>query len=121
TFTESGLPSGTTWYVNVTNSTGHIFTGSALSGMAIVFNLTNASYQYFGATQGNEFDFIASQNNFSEFGNMINISINFFKPDGKLGANTVWIYVVIIGLILVSIILLLYRRKKGALYFKMGT
>ena len=43
-FTESDLLSGT-WYVNVTNSTGHIFLGSSTAS-SISFNLTNGSYTY---------------------------------------------------------------------------
>ena len=45
-FTESGLPAGTEWYVNVTNtSTGYVFRGrSNLSDMP--FFLSNGSYAY---------------------------------------------------------------------------
>jgi len=45
-FTESGLPAGTEWYVNVTNmSTGYVFHGrSNLSDMP--FFLSNGSYAY---------------------------------------------------------------------------
>ena len=38
TFTETGLPSGTVWFANVTNSTGHIFHGNS-STNTITFNL----------------------------------------------------------------------------------
>jgi YVTN family beta-propeller protein len=40
TFSETGLPSGTTWYVNGTMS------GSAVSGSTITFSLTNGTYTF---------------------------------------------------------------------------
>ncbi|MCL4329676.1 MAG: thermopsin family protease, partial [Candidatus Thermoplasmatota archaeon] len=40
TFTESGLPSGTAWYVNLTNDTGYVFNGHSTTS-TIVFNLVN--------------------------------------------------------------------------------
>ncbi len=46
TLTETGLPSGTTWYVNVTNSTtGYVFHESSTTS-TISLSLTNGSYTY---------------------------------------------------------------------------
>lgn len=41
----SGLPSGDTWYVNVTSSTGSVYTQSSTSDM-ISINLLNGTYSY---------------------------------------------------------------------------
>ncbi|MEM3490074.1 MAG: hypothetical protein QXO75_10550, partial [Nitrososphaerota archaeon] len=46
TFTESGLPSGTTWYVNITNGPD----SGAITGSSYSFSLTNGTYSYTIAT-----------------------------------------------------------------------
>ncbi|MCL5731704.1 MAG: hypothetical protein M1605_06335 [Candidatus Thermoplasmatota archaeon] len=42
TFTESGLPSGTTWYVNLSNG----MDSGAITGASYSFSLTNGTYSY---------------------------------------------------------------------------
>ena len=46
TFTESGLPSGTTWYVNLSNGVD----SGAITGSLYSFSLTNGTYSYTIAT-----------------------------------------------------------------------
>ncbi|MCL5889370.1 MAG: hypothetical protein M1597_05365 [Candidatus Thermoplasmatota archaeon] len=48
TFTEKGLPSGTAWYVNLSNG----MKSGAISGTSYTFNLTNGTYSYNIATTG---------------------------------------------------------------------
>ncbi|MEM3872780.1 MAG: hypothetical protein QXE05_09495, partial [Nitrososphaeria archaeon] len=45
-FTETGLPSGTTWYVNLTNG----MDSGAITGSSYSFSLTNGTYSYTIAT-----------------------------------------------------------------------
>ena len=49
TFTESGLPTGTVWYVNVTNSTGYVFQGYS-SSSTMAFSLINGTYTFDNST-----------------------------------------------------------------------
>ena len=42
TFTETGLPSGTTWYVNLSNGVD----SGAITGTSYTFSLTNGTYPY---------------------------------------------------------------------------
>jgi hypothetical protein len=46
TFTESGLPSGATWYANVTGQTGLVATVSGSSGTSVAIDLANGAYTY---------------------------------------------------------------------------
>jgi hypothetical protein len=49
TFTERCLPSGTQWYVNITNSTCHVF--SKCSGSTTIsFNLPNGTFKFTNET-----------------------------------------------------------------------
>ena len=46
TFAEDDLPSGTTWYVNITASDGTVYDSGAISGTSYSFSLTNGTYSY---------------------------------------------------------------------------
>jgi hypothetical protein len=46
TFTESGLPAGATWYVNITGEPGLQATLSSGSGTTVLIELPNAEYNY---------------------------------------------------------------------------
>jgi hypothetical protein len=50
TFTESGLPSGATWYANVTGQSGLSATVTGSSGTYVQIALANGSYSYVTAT-----------------------------------------------------------------------
>jgi hypothetical protein len=50
TFTESGLPTGSTWYVNVTGQAGLSATVSGSEGTSVEIDLENATYTYEAAT-----------------------------------------------------------------------
>ncbi len=49
-FTESNLPSSSTWYVNITETNGTIYDSGPISGSSYSFSLTNSSYTYSIAT-----------------------------------------------------------------------
>ncbi|MHB1493104.1 MAG: hypothetical protein ACYCVP_05330, partial [Thermoplasmataceae archaeon] len=112
TFIESGLPTNTEWYVNITNvSTGYICHETANSNN-ISIELTNGSYKCSVAVNGNEYVGITNQNNFSVHGGNLTLSVTFFKPNGKIGSNNLWIYILIIGIIIALIIFILLKRKR---------
>ena len=46
TFIESGLPSGSTWYVNITESNGTVYHSGSISGSSYSFSLSNGTYSY---------------------------------------------------------------------------
>jgi len=45
-FSESGLPSGASWYVNITERNGTTYLSGPISGSSYLFSLTNGSYTY---------------------------------------------------------------------------
>ena len=73
TFTESTLPSGTTWYVYLTNS----FKSGAITGTSHSFNLTNGSYSYNIATTNKTYH--ANAGSITVNGKNTQQSINFTK------------------------------------------
>jgi len=72
TFTESGLPSGTTWYVNLSN--GQSYSGT---GTTITFNEPNGSYSYTIATVNKIYAPSQSSGTFTVNGANVNIGITF--------------------------------------------
>ena len=46
TFIESGLPSGSTWYVDITGNNGTVYDSGAITGSSYSFSLTNGTYSY---------------------------------------------------------------------------
>ena len=45
-FTENGLPSDVSWYVNITESNGTAYLSGPITGSTYTFSLTNGSYTY---------------------------------------------------------------------------
>ena len=73
-FTESGLPGGYTWYVNVTGQSPE----SASSGSAINLNLINGSYSYTVSTTDKEYFNSPGRGTFSiDWADHSNIQVNF--------------------------------------------
>ncbi len=72
TFTETGLPSGTIWYGNVTNSTGHIFHGSS-STNTIAFNLINGTYTFTNSTSDKIYGPSSHSGKFTVSGSAVNL------------------------------------------------
>ena len=79
TFTESGLPSGTTWYTNVTNSTGHVFQGSS-STNKITFNLINGTYSFANSTGDKIYEPSSYAGTFLVHGSAVNLPVVIFTP-----------------------------------------
>ena len=46
TFTETGLPLGISWYVNITESNGTTYLSGPITGSTYTFSLTNGSYLF---------------------------------------------------------------------------
>ena len=79
TFTESGLPSGTTWYANVTNSTGHVFQGSS-STNKITFNMINGTYSFANSTGDKIYEPSSYAGTFLVHGSAVNLPVVIFTP-----------------------------------------
>jgi len=72
TFTESGLPYGTSWYVNISNDQS--FTGS---GTTITFNEPNGSYLYTIETSNKNYATNQPSGTFTVNGGDVNVAITF--------------------------------------------
>ena len=93
TFTESGLPSGTTWYVNLSNGVD----SGAITGSSYSFSLTNGTYSYTIATTDKTYEPSPSSGSFTVNGGSVSESITFSKVQYKvtfsetgLPAGTTW-------------------------------
>ncbi|MHB8360838.1 MAG: hypothetical protein ACYDAO_09050 [Thermoplasmataceae archaeon] len=73
-FTESGLPTGVTWYVNITGQTA---SGPINAGSSFSISLTNGTYTYKIATTDKNYS--ASGNSFTVNGKSSTQSISFTK------------------------------------------
>ncbi|QRF76155.1 hypothetical protein Thermo_01672 [Thermoplasmatales archaeon] len=71
TFTESGLPSGTLWYVNVTSSTG-VFHENSTSA-TISFNLVNGTYTFTNETSSKIYRPLSSSGSFTVDGGSLSL------------------------------------------------
>ena len=99
TFTESGLPSGTTWYVNLSNGQSY-----SSSTNTIKFNETNGTYSYTIATSNKEYAPAEYSGSFIVDGAQLSESITFnpvtykitFTESG-LSSGTNW-YVTLNGI-----------------------
>jgi len=118
TFTESGLPSGAAWYVNITGQPALTATVSGKSGTELTSALINGSYTYSAAT--NWKNWTTSGGSFSIAGLSQSLTVTFTSVGGPASTAstqssfpTVWLAV---GLILAALLLLIffiaYRRRK---------
>ena len=96
TFTETGLPSGTTWYANVTNSIGHIFHGSSTTSI-ITFNLVNGTYSFTNSTGDKSYAPSSYGGSFTVSGSAVNLPTVVFSSASKvtfketgLPSGTIW-------------------------------
>ena len=91
TFTESGLPSGIEWYLNLSN--GHKF--SSTTG-AISFLLINGSYTYTISTSDSSYSPVNPYGSFHVNGGSVNIISKFLElfnvtfTETGIPSNTVW-------------------------------
>ncbi len=75
TFTETGLPNGTTWYVNITN----VIKSGTITGISHTFSLANGTYVYTVSTDNTIYSASPSSGSFTVNGNNISESITFSK------------------------------------------
>ncbi|MCL4421102.1 MAG: thermopsin [Candidatus Thermoplasmatota archaeon] len=91
TFTESGLPSGSTWYVNLSN--GQTF--SSTTG-TISFSEPNGTYSYTIATSNNAYEPSTSSGSLSVNGAAVSKSVTFIKlytitlTESNLPSGSTW-------------------------------
>lgn len=78
-FTESGLPPGTEWYVNVTNDTGYVKEGSSTS-TTITFFLLNGTYNFTDSTSYKVFFPSTYKGSFNVSGSAVNPKVITFLP-----------------------------------------
>ena len=77
TFTESNLPYGLAWYVNVTLSNGTSYNSGAITSASFSFTLTNGSYSFTTATSDKIYDPSISSGSFTVNGSSLSKSISF--------------------------------------------
>ncbi|MHB1648571.1 MAG: InlB B-repeat-containing protein, partial [Cuniculiplasma sp.] len=91
TFTESGLPSGTVWYVNLSNG----MNSGAITGTSYSFSLTNGTYSYTIGTTDKIYE--SSSGSITVNGNSISKAVSFLSvkysstfTESGLPSGTVW-------------------------------
>jgi hypothetical protein len=72
TFTESGLPSGTVWYINISNGQSY-----KTNGTAITFNEPNGTYSYTIATVNKSYSPSQSSGTLTVNGANVHVAITF--------------------------------------------
>ena len=97
TFSESGLPTGSDWYVNITESNGTHYDSGAISGSSYTLNLANGSYTYTIATSNHTYKPSASSGSFTVNGKNLPISVTFIEvtypvtfSESGLPTGTTW-------------------------------
>ncbi len=75
TFTESGLPSGTPWYVNLSNG----MKSGAITGSSYSFSLTNGTYSYTISTTDKTYRSSSSTGSLTVSGSPVSVPITFSK------------------------------------------
>jgi hypothetical protein len=107
-FAESGLPSGTTWYVNLSNG----MDSGAITGMSYSFALTNGTYSYSVSSISGYLITNGSGSLSVNGGNVAN-AVNFTKPSSP-GIYNLELYSIIGGVAVVATIVSLFviMRKR---------
>ncbi len=120
TFVEKNLPSGVTWFINISGQSPLSATVSSSGGTQVSVNLTNASYTYAAAT--NSKDWTASGGTVTVNGAAQEVTVTFSNsgnvppPSSSSSSPALpwtWIAVAILALAaLLLIFFLIYRRRK---------
>ena len=76
-FTETGLPSGQSWYVNITETNGTIYHSGAISTSSYSFSLTNGSYSFSVASANRIYTPSPPSTSFTLNGSLLSESITF--------------------------------------------
>ncbi len=83
TFTESGLPSGTTWYVNLTGSNGTSLRSGSITWSTYSVNLPNSTYTFTIASSDKEYSPSPSSSSITVNGASVSQSVTFSKVTYK--------------------------------------
>ena len=96
TFNETGLPSGVSWYVNITETNGTIYKSGAISTSSYSFSLTNGSYS-FSVASANKIYAPSYVSAFTVNGSSLTIPVTFTEilyhltiQESGLPAGTEW-------------------------------
>ena len=97
TFTESGLPSGSTWYVNITESSnGTTYNSGLITSSTYTLSLSNGSYTYTIATSNKTFEPSPSSGSLKVDGSPESESVSFIElytvafSESGLPSGTPW-------------------------------
>lgn len=85
TFNEKGLPSGTAWYINLSNG---LDSGKIL-GHSYNFTLTNGSYTYLIKSSDNEFQPINASGSFMVSGSKADVLLSFIEITFRISLDIV--------------------------------
>ena len=108
TFSESGLPSGDLWYVNL--SSGAV--SGVISTPSYAFSLTNGSYNYNLKSEQGGYVAIQSTGQFNVTGGQKLVNVNFVGIGGKTRVNDSWVYLILGAVAVITTILVFVHRKK---------
>jgi hypothetical protein len=107
TFTAIGLPTGTPWYVNITNHNSNVITGTTYK-----LALTNGTYSY-SISSGNH-NFNSTNNKIVVAGHSLSVNITFTKSVAKPSSNDdlyIIIAVVVVAAAAIGTAVMFIRRK----------
>jgi len=113
TFSESGLPTGDLWYVNITGQTS---SGAIDAGSSFSIDLTNGSYKYVVNSSEAGYVVIQDSTQFSINGRAKTMNIDFVGTGGKVKVNFLWFYFLIGAIGLIAILILISHRKKLSIF-----
>jgi hypothetical protein len=111
TFTESGLPSGATWYVNITGQPS----SGPISGTSYLASLSNGSYSYTITTANKQYTTSQSSGSVTVNGASKSMSLTFTSTSSPSSSSD--IYAIIGGVAIVAVVagvsIAFMRRRKG--------
>ncbi len=106
TLTETGLPIGTIWYVNLTNGVSY-----SSNTNTIMFQAINGTYNYTVATMNKDFVPVTSASNFTVNGKPVSVSVTF-KPIHNYTDDYI-IAGVIAAIAVIGLSIFVLNRKKA--------
>ena len=116
TFTETGLPSGTTWFLNLTSMSS----SGPLTATTYTVMLPNSSYSYTVSSMNQSYH--ASSGTFSVNGHTVSVSVSFSKsttttktPSSGLSSTDLYVIVgVVVAVAAIGTAAALMMRKRGS-------
>jgi magnesium-transporting ATPase (P-type) len=111
TFTESGLPSGTIWYVNLSN--GQSFSSTTDT---ITFNEPNGTYSYTISTEDKNYVPVISSGTFTVNGSNLNQTITFkavTTPTNVTISNNYLLYIIIVIVVIIAVLGVVMAMRRG--------